>query len=115
MAASSPKIVPICGSDEARFGSSLKSTELSVCKNGTARNYSTGMPMREPFLILLTTALGGFVGYHAVSAMRSGVAKARGIQYRRARHPRRFWFIVTLQIVFTMLCFYFLLLQVLGV
>ena len=69
------------------------------------------MAIRVALSIVLMTALAAWLGYDAVSAMRSGVANARGILYPRTKHPMMFWLIVTVQIGFTILCFYVLLRQ----
>lgn len=59
--------------------------------------------------IISTGALSALFVYAAISAVRSGVAKARGFRYERTKQPVLFWFAVTVQIGVAVFLFYVML------
>jgi succinate dehydrogenase/fumarate reductase cytochrome b subunit len=67
--------------------------------------------MRVAIVSLFLIALGAWVGYHAINALRCGVANARGVRYARRSQPARFWVTVVVQIALTFGCGYLLYLK----
>ena len=69
-------------------------------------------PMRVALVGISVSALGGLVGYHAVHALRCGVADAGAVRYVRSTQPVMFWITVGAQIMFTFACGYLLLREI---
>jgi TRAP-type C4-dicarboxylate transport system permease small subunit len=59
--------------------------------------------------IILVGALSAWLGYEAVSSVRSGVASARGFRSQRTKQPAMFWLAVTVQIGVAVFLFYIML------
>jgi hypothetical protein len=64
--------------------------------------------------LLLLGAVSAWIGYDAISAVRSGVTKARGFRYERTKHPAWFWFAVTFQIGVAIFLFYVMLSNIIS-
>ena len=69
------------------------------------------MLIRSVVASLFLIGLGVWLGYHAVAALGSGVADVHHVRVARAKRPLMFWLAVTVQLGFSLLCFYGLYLQ----
>jgi hypothetical protein len=67
--------------------------------------------MRLALVCIVLIALGAWVGYNAINALRRGVANARGVRYARRTQPVNFWITVVVQIALTFGCAYALYLK----
>lgn len=61
--------------------------------------------LQVAFAVVILSLLGGWLGCHVVSAIRTGVANAAGSSHRRSKHPVMFWLTVAVQILFSIMCF----------
>jgi hypothetical protein len=52
--------------------------------------------------IALLALFGGWMTYHAIAALRTGIAHASGRRYHRSRNPLMFWLTVAVQTGFAL-------------